>query len=289
MILKYYNRTLLFLYASLTLFFLACEKELTLDIPYEPPKLVVEGWIELGKYPEVILSLSAPYFVEIDSQSIFDYAVSRAKVSVIAEPVSEILTLRPNKNYFPPLVYRGMEFTGETNRVYSLEIIYNSDTITAATMIPEPVDLDSVWFKPQQENDSSGQVWIRIHDDPERENFYRILFKCRGKDDRYIPPFTSVFNDKFFDGNTIELGFLKGFSNMLDVEQDNNFYLGDTIDVKFCSIDKEQYDFWNAYQIEVISAINPFSASNFRIESNILGGIGIWGGYSAGYYTVIAE
>lgn len=281
------------IYDSLPLFLflcmLSCEKELPLDIPVEPGKLVVEGWIENGNNPEVILSMSAPYFSEIDSSSVLEFAVSRAKVSVFSEAGNEVLTLRPNVHYFPPLVYKGQETWGEPGKTYSLEIIYQGDTITSETEIPDPVELDSVWFQLDPGKDSTGQVWIRLHDNPDMDNYYRILFQRSGKDDRYIPPFTSTFNDKFFNGNTIELGFLRGFSSMLEVEQDKNFSIGDTINVKFCAIDREQFDFWNAYQLEVISAVNPFSASNYRIKSNINGGLGIWGGYAATYYTVIAR
>ena len=266
-----------------------CEKELDISIPSKPSELVVEGWIESGKNPEVILSLSAPYFSEIDSATILDYAVTVAKVTVFTTTGSEILTLRPNVHYFPPLVYRGVETFGRTDSSYSIEIVYHGDTVTADTKIPDPVELDSVWFASDADQDSLGRVWISVTDDINEENYYRILFQRKGKDDRYIPPFTSVFNDKFFNGKTIELAFLRGYGSLLDIEQDNYFRIGDTISVKFCSIDKEQFDFWNAYQYEIITAANPFASSNFRIKSNINGGLGIWGGYSATYYTIIAK
>jgi len=84
------------------LLFSRCQKELDLAVPAAPSKLLLEGWIEIGKYAEIILSHTAPYFSSIDSNSILDFAESHAKVTLFSGTNEEILTLKPNQAYFPP-------------------------------------------------------------------------------------------------------------------------------------------------------------------------------------------
>ena len=269
--------------------FTGCEKEVKLDLPSHTSEVVVEGWIEQGKAPNVLLSLTVPYFIKIDSNNLRDYAVTTAKVTVISENGLEILTLKPNNVYFPPYVYFGTEIYGETGRSYQLNVVYKGKVITAVTTIPELVRPDSVWFQHEPGSDSIGLVGFRLNDDPEVQNYYRTLTKRLGKDKRFIPTYTSVFDDKTFNGETLNLTLSRGSSSILDVENNRFFSVGDTIVLKFCSIDQASFDFWNTIQGQIITSANPFASSNARVKSNIDGGIGIWAGYAASYDTIIAR
>jgi hypothetical protein len=268
---------------------IGCQKELDLALPSAPSKLVVEGWIENGKYAEIILSHTAPYFSSIDSNSILDFAESHAKVTLFSGTKEEILTLKPNQAYFPPLVYRSVEMMGEQQMTYSIEVILRGDTVTATTTIPEPVSLDSVWFERDPGMDVKGRIWVRLTDNVNEVNYYRVLYKIKGKDSTYISTNLSAFSDVLFNGETAEMGFLRGYSSMIAVEEDNYFEAGDTISLKFCTIDKEQFEFWNVYQNMVLAASNPLSTSNYHLKSNIDGGLGVWSGYGATYYLIYAR
>lgn len=278
-------RLILLFPAGLLLF--ACEKQLDLNLPVGEQKMVVEGWIENGKNAEVLLSLTAPYFSSIDSSNLFEYAVTHAKVTLFTEDSAEILTLKRNSDYFPPYVYRSVDIRGVAGKTYTIEVVLNRDTVTATTRIPEPVSLDSVWFAPDPGLDGSGRIWARLTDRADRENFYRILYRRKGKDSRYLPGSLSTFSDVLFNGKTAEMGFTRGYTSLLSQGEDTYFHAGDTVGIRFCSIDKEQFDFWNGYQNEVISSANPLAAGNYMLKSNIKGGLGIWTGYGATYYVVI--
>lgn len=272
---------------------IACEKELELDLPSVPPKVVVEGWIENGQHAEIILSHTAPYFSKIDSTTIMNFAETRAKVTLNRGTESEILTLKPGRGYFPPYVYKSSEISGETGESYSIEIVYEvdrkTDTITATTTIPEPVGLDSVWFRKDPGMDTKGRLWLRLTDDGSETNYYRILYKRKGKDTRYIPTNVSTFSDAMINGKTTEMGFLRGISSLISVEDENYFETGDTISVKFCTIDEVQFHFWNVYQSKVLASANPLATSHNQLQTNVKGGLGIWSGYGATYYLVIAK
>lgn len=271
---------LLLLFAST-----GCEKQLDLQLPVGEQKIVVEGWIENDKNAEVILSLSAPYFSSIDSTNLFDYAVTHAKVTLTDGNRTEILTLKPNQAYFPPFVYRSVDIRGVPGGTYTLEIVLNRDTLTAITTIPELVALDSVWFAADPGMEG-GRIWARLTDKADQENFYRILYRRKGKDSRYLPGSLSTFSDVLFNGRSAEMAFTRGMNNLLSNSGDKNFYQGDTVSIKFCSIDRDQFEFWNGYQSEVLSAANPLATGNYMLESNINGGLGAWTGYGATYYLV---
>jgi hypothetical protein len=271
----------------ITLLILACEKELDLNLPVTPSKLVVEGWIENGMRAEIILSHSMPYFSSIDSTTFDEFRATTAKITMVCDQEEEILTLRSNQSYFPPYIYRS-DRTGETGRTYSIEVILNRDTVTATTTIPEPVPLDSVWFEKDAGMETKGRLWVRLSDNPNQQNFYRLLYKRKNKDDRFLATNFSTFNDKMINGKTVEMGFLRGISSMIALEEEYYFETGDTISVKFCTIDSEQFDFWNVFQGNVISSANPLATSNNQLKSNVKGGLGIWTGYGAMYYGVVA-
>ncbi len=268
--------------------FTTCEKEVDLNIPVPEPELVVEGWIENGKVAEVILSLSAPYFSSIDSTNLLDYAVTHAKVTLVCDAGREILTLTPNKAYFPPYVYKSFDIKGETGKAYSIEIILDGDTVTATTTIPVPVPADSIWFQPDPGRTGQGRIWLKATDPHDETNFYRILYKRKGKDGRYVPGNFSTFSDILFNGKSVEMGFLRGYSSLLTTDEENYFVAGDTVSVRFCSIDRDQFSFWNGYQNAVLAAANPLATSNVQLQSNVNGGLGVWTGYGATYYLVIA-
>lgn len=266
-----------------------CEKEVEVEIPYHVRKMVVEGWIEQGKGAQVILSLSAPFFASIDSNNLLEYSVTRAKVELLVDSSKEILTLKPNEFYFPPYYYFSSDILGKTGKEYNLEINYNDYTFTATTTIPSLTKPDSVWFVKHDKTDTLGVIHLKLSDNPDEVNYYRTLTKRLGKDKRFIPTFTSVFSDFSFNGEQLELSLYKGSANLRDFDQSRYFKVSDTIVLKFCSIDKAHYEFWNTVQNQAVTSANPFAISHKEIKSNIQNGFGIWGGYAASYDTIIAK
>jgi len=266
-----------------------CEREVDLKIPGHESLLVVEGWIEQDRTPRVLLSLSAPYFIKIDSSNLRQYSVTTAKVTVFSNSESDILTLKPNDVYFPPYFYFGTSFTGIEDNTYDIEIVFRGETYTATTTIPNIVSPDSVWFEKEESSDTLGLIWFEIVDNGNENNYYRTLTKRIGKDRRYIPTFNSVFSDETFNGDTLRLFASRGSASLLDLGENHYFDVGDTIVFKLCSIDKESYEFWNSLQKQIISSANPFTVSNEKVQTNIEGGLGIWYGCAASYDTVVAR
>lgn len=266
-----------------------CETDPVIDMPQTEGQIVIEGWIEQDKSVKVLLSNTVPFFSDLDSLTLSDIPVKFAKVTVSNGAEEEILTRRINTDFYPPYVYYSTEIIGKVNQTYNLKVEYQGKTFIANTTIPEPVSLDSAWFQYEPGNDTAGRVWIKFSDNPDQKDYYRVFTQLKGKDSRFIPSYISTISDKVFNGGTIQVGLLKGAGSILQVGENRYFTKGDTIFVRFCTIDKVHFDFWDSVQAEVMTSANPFAASNARIQSNVSEGIGIWGGYGATYYTVIAK
>jgi hypothetical protein len=268
----------------------ACSKELDIQIPEPESKLVVEGWIEQGKPARVLLTQSVPFFSSLDSAALMEIPVTHARVTLITETEHEILTLIPNVSFFPPYVYNSTEIKGSVNTRYRLEVEYRGEKLAASTTIPDPAFLDSIWYVAEPGYDSLGRIWIQFTDNPLTVDYYKILTQTVGQDKRYIPTRDiSTFSDRYFSGETIKFGLLRGMGTILELGEDQLFRLGDTVNIKFCTMDEAHYTFWNSVQSMIISSSNPYAASFETVQSNVLGGYGVWGGYGSSYYTFIVR
>ena len=104
------------------------------------------------------------------------------------------------------------------------------------------------------------------------------LAKRFGKDPTFLPPFGAAFDDKFINGQSFDMSY--GYYNK-----------GDTVAVKFCSIDNASYQFFNSMELVVNSQGNPFAAPS-SIISNIYPqkeALGVWCGYGAALDTLVCK
>lgn len=271
----------------------SCEKNITVDLPVTEQKIVVEGYIETGEKAIVTLTKTSAFFAPVDSASLFSYLIwgSSAIVTVSDGTISEQLSPVIDTNQYIPLVYKSQTLTGQEGKTYTLTVVVDGKTLTAVTTIPHAVALDSVWYKEQEGRDSLGFAWAHLTDPDSLGNCYRWFAKRIGKDKRFLAPIGSVFEDKFINGKSFDFAYNRGSEpNTFDDEDENSrgyFSLGDTIAIKFCTIDRTHFDFWRIEEVQVSNNGNPFAAPA-PIPTNINGGIGIWGGYAATYDTIIA-
>lgn len=271
-------------------FFQSCEKDITVDLPEPESQIVVEGYINPGGPAYVFISRSVAYFAPVDSASLVSSAVKGALVTVSDGSTTDTLTeLAPDIGY----LYISPNLVGEVGKTYTLTIVSNGETVSSVTTIHAPVPLDSVWFKPQNETDSLGWAWARLSDPAGVENHYRWFAKRLTKDEDFIAPTGSVLEDKFFEGLSFDFAYNRGQVPNSTADDDNNeeegfFKIGDTIVVKFASITKESFDFWRSAETQSSSNGNPFG-SPAPLKGNIVGGIGIWEGFSFSLDTTIAQ
>ncbi len=271
-------------------FICSCNDSLDFTVEDYQQKLVIDGNIEQGQFPRVVLTRSAAYFDKIDSTSIRDLVVTTAKVTVSDGVNEEILTLKLNNDFFPPYIYQGTELRGEVGKNYHLKVDTGGKTYEATTSIPAQPIIDSLWFGLAPDKDSLGFIYGRFQDNPDEQNFYRTFTRLMGQDKKYIPVYLSASGDLFFNGKEFTFSILRGSESISEINEDVYYKIGDTVRVKFCSIDQAHFDFWRTLERELYAVGNPFSSSGNEVISNVSNGaIGVWGGYGASYYQIILK
>ncbi|MEY4595015.1 MAG: hypothetical protein RIQ47_1425 [Bacteroidota bacterium] len=279
--------------------FSGCEKTVTVELPNVDDKIVVEGYIETGQPPYVILSRSLDFFGTVNLNSIVQNTIQGATVTVSDGFITDTLQQIPGFG-----VYVSQQLTGTPGRTYYLIVRADGEILTAKTLLPNPVELDSVWWKVDGQRDSLGFAWAHLSDPDTLGNYYRWFARRinrytygelagQQKDSIFIAPLGSVFEDKFINGRSFDFNAARGRLRNSDKEDDLNeesffFKRGDTIVVKFTSIDRAHFEFWRSEETQVSNNGNPFGSIT-PITSNINGGLGIWGAYSTTFDTIYAQ
>ena len=307
------NKFLLVFIFAITLF--SCEKEIEITLPEAERKLVVEGNIEQGQPPFLMLTKTQGFFDPTDLNSIQNSFVHGATVTVSngtnTVQLTELCTSQLPDSLKPAVaeligvsldaivnfdfcLYSTLDPTifGEIGKTYALSIQAEGKNLSATTTIPTPVPMNRYWYKDQPGFTNFGYLWFELNDPPTIGNAYRLYTQRKGKDSRFIPADGSVFDDGFFNGLVFEAFIFRGHepnSNEPDdiAETSEYFEQGDTIYTKFCSIDQPHFQFLQSFEIAAFNNGNPFAAPA-TIKSNITGGLGVWGGYAASFDTLIA-
>lgn len=304
----------------------SCSKEITVDLPQTEEKFVIEGHIENDRAPMVLVSRTQNYFEPTDISSLSDVYVSGATVQVsdgtntliLDEVCSSSLTpaelesaavqvgLDPFLMFvldicFYTITDPNTPLVGTVGRSYSLEVQVEGKTLTSRSKLPNPVGLDSVWFQLEDpdENDSLGFSWATLNDPDTAGNFYRwsarrINSYASGqvKDAFFISPLGSIFDDRFITGQAFDFFAFRGTAPFSEKEDDENeevnrFKVGDTIVVRFLSMNEAEYEFFRTYEANYASAGDLFTTPT-NIRTNVDGGLGIWSALGTYYDTIIA-
>ncbi|MES2649114.1 MAG: DUF4249 domain-containing protein [Bacteroidota bacterium] len=278
-------------------FLLGCEKELAISPRDGGDILAVEGSIENGQAPRIILTRSFNYFNTLSITDLANAFVKGAKVIVSDGTVSQQL-----KEYVVPfaagdLVYYSTDTAlgnnqlfGKFNTSYSLTIESAGKTYTANTTIPNIArTLDSVWWKPAPANEDTNKVvlFVRVTDPKGLGNYIR--YYTSRNDSAFLPGINSVFDDAIIDGTSYEIQVDAGVDRNQDIDFDEYgfFARGDTIRAKLSNIDKTTFDFWRTWEQNQSNLGNPFGVP-VKVLGNISNGaLGYFGGYASQVETII--
>ena len=257
--------------------------------PEGEERLVVEGWIDAGGFPIVMVTTSVPTSTEyqsIDDQK--NHLVRHAKVTFSDGATSVILTGMDNKRYFPPFIYTTSDLRGVAGKTYTLKVEYKGMTATASTTIPASVPLDSLWCVPSADDKGKYNIKARFSDPEASEDYYRLFVKVAGKDSSYVASYMGCMSDSDLL-RPAEINVMRGLS--VDNESSwawnpASFEKGDEVMVKFCTIDRVSYEFWNSYERVVSLSVLPMFQATYNPAYNVTGGIGYWCGYGACKYAI---
>lgn len=269
--------------------FYSCTTDITVDLPDPKEQLVVEGYIEQDAAPYILLTRNSPFFGNIDLNDVEQYLVHDAIVTVTDGIATDTLEevcfdVTSGDRTFTVCFYVAQNMKGELNRKYDLRVEAEGKVLTATTMIPGLLELDSLYYEPHENPNVDSLVQlVAAYDDPDTVGNYIRFFTQRNSEPMYA---AFAFDDLFFNGETLTFPVQRAEDPDTDYDADTYgyFWKGDTAIVKWTSITKATYDFWNTLDYETNSG-GPFGSATV-IKTNIHGGLGIWGGYAAFYDTL---
>jgi hypothetical protein len=285
--------------ALLVLFLMSCEKDIEFNL-LEPGKtLVVDGSIENGKPPRIILTNSISYYDPLNFNTISNLFVRNAEVVI-----SDGINTHRLKEYAEPIFpgfntyYYSIDSSdlssaviGEFNRNYNLSIRVDGKIYTSATSIPALTWYpDSLFTQPMPftSDTNARKLFARINEPRGLGNYLRYFTK-RNREPFY-PGRNSVFSDALVDGTTYTTDIDPGFDPNNPVEFDQNYFKkNDTVVLKICNIDRNAYQFWNTWEFSRQNLGNPFSQPNKVIGNINNGALGAFCGYACWYDTILIQ
>jgi hypothetical protein len=239
---------------------------------------IVEGWIEDGGFPVVILSRSLPLSTDYqDIDSLSDYLVRWAKVTISDGTDSVVLTGKYDKGYFPPYIYTTSRIRGKAGKTYYLTAEYRDLRATAQTTVPAIPDNCSFRVERCAGSDTLFQIRAHFKDNPDEKNYYQFFTRVGTDTKQYQASYLGSIDDGVLKGET-DMTVYRGHQ-LSDKDYTPYFLADDTVSVKFAQVDETSFRIWDSYtKIQSLSS-NMFFSTSSDIESNITGGYGYWCGY----------
>jgi hypothetical protein len=299
---------------------ISCTKEVNIEIPGYVEQFVIDGSIETGQPPFIILSKTKNIYDPTDLNSFLSSFVSGAKITVddgttsvqldeictsdfpagSEDFVAQLFGISPEDvGNFNICIYTTFNFAiwGKVGKTYNLTVEFEGKTYTSSTTLLTPTKLDKVFWKESVSYPNYGYSWATLSDNPLEYDAYkwevrRINKNSDGteKDPVFTKTFSPVFDDKFFNGMSFDFWYENPMSfrdSTIDKSVRGFYKYGDTVIIKFSKMDKQVYNFLEKKYAQMSSNGSPFAAPA-NIPTNIIGGaLGLWAGYSPSFDTLI--
>ncbi|MEG1728943.1 MAG: DUF4249 domain-containing protein [Bacteroidaceae bacterium] len=261
-------------------FLLSCDDE---PFTTNEDLLVVEGWIEPGEFPIVLVTKNLSF--SLSGEDLKNKVVRWAKVTVSDGEKEIILTGFPNKNFNPPYMYTCSKMRGVVGHSYTLRVEYEDQVVTAKTTIPPPIPIDSFNVKKCTDSDTLYQIKAFFTDPLEEHNYYKFFTQVKKKESCFHSSFLGCFDDLSFEKSTVCASVYNG---KYEKEEDFTpfFKIEDEVLIRFAQLNEPEYAFWSAYENAVNLSHDLFFPSHKSLPSNINGGIGFWCGYGSSIYKI---
>lgn len=244
-------------------------------------QLVVEGWIDDGGFPVVLLTRSLPVTSEEHGLEVLkDYIVKWAKVTVCNGTETVVLTGKMNDGYFPPYIYTTSKMRGVAGERYTLTVEYKDYRATATTTIPSQPPHCSYKVSPCEGSDTLYQINASFRDNSDTKDYYQFFTRTGTKNRQYMASYLGSIDDEILHEET-EFPIYR-HHQFDDGDEYTPYYShNDTVSIKFACLDETSFQVWDSY-VKVLSLSgNMFLSTSSDMVSNISGGYGYWCGYGS--------
>ncbi len=245
--------------------------------------LVVEGWIDEDGYPVVSVTTTLRRPDEPQPVSSLAGLVVRDAEVYVSDGTQRVqLTGALSLESFPPYVYSTRLMKGEVGKTYTLTVSYKGKEATAETTIPEKTELTSLdVFRTE---DDVYRIYAVF--DPDPEACYGFFSKGSGDTFGYLPVFLGLVDGSVVSGpQTVSVTRGSALTSLKEYKP--GFEPGDRVDIRFCTMNRDIYRFWETFQqLTGISYIMTYPTNFSNLPSNMTGAYGYWAGYGTATYSV---
>lgn len=259
------------------------------SVESEEIPLVIEGWIDSGGAPFVSVTegLPATGLITVEKY-ISECIVIDAEVTVNDGDRDYVLHPELDPNHIPPYLFTSDAFEGEPGKTYTLTVISDGRTVTAATSIPRPADIDRFITELSDKGDGSYVIKAVFRDNPDTRDFYQFFTRIKGVNEEFLPSTLGSIDDASLpDGwGETEYPVLQPMPE-IGTSLEYTYKSGDEVYVKFCTVTEDTFLYYKDLGDIRNFSRNPLFAVNYNLHSNVHGGIGIWAGYGASFYKVL--
>lgn len=247
---------------------------------YQDPKLVVEGWIEDGDFPVVMVTQNFPVNKRYQSiDSLDNYVVKWAKVTVDDGETSVVLTGKRDNRYFPPYIYTTTRLRGKTGRKYTLTVEYKDFLATAITTIPSKPKACKYEIEKCADSDTLFSLKAILTDNPSEHNYYQFFTRTGTDTRQFLASYLGTVDDQLWDGKSA-IPVYRGHQLSND-DYTPYFSLQEEIAVKCAQVDSISYQIWDSYVKTLSLSENMLFSTASDMETNIVGGYGYWCGFGS--------
>lgn len=260
----------------------SCDQDMAAEAD---PMLVVEGWIDDGGFPIVMLSETVPISSRYqDISSLGQYMIRWGKVTVDNGEREIVLTGRSAADFLPPYVYTTGEMRGEVGKVYTVRVEYGDYEAVARTTILPATPIDSFAVQPSAAGDSTYILMAYFQASSDEHVHYKVFTNVNTPTGMFLTPQQSLLNGRLADGRT-EMPIYRSVA-VDDTIRTPYFFRNDTVGIKFTTVDDAAYHCWDQFCQSIHFSRSPFFPSTFNIPGNVEGAFGTWFGYGARYYYI---
>jgi hypothetical protein len=237
------------------LFMTACEKVINVDLNKAAPRIVIEGLIDDGPGPYIVLiSKSGSYFNQPYLPTVSGADIIITDNTGIADTLKETA----------PGVYLTSKIRGIPGRMYTLTVLSDNIKYTGTSTMSNHVNIDSLSLIRTQTNhfnlgggtgeETDISVYCFFKDPPEK-NFYRL--KVFSNDTTDFEEYR-LFDDLYTNGEETQL-------------RAGHAEAGDTLRIELLSLDKSTYGYYRT--LEDLLHSNPiFGSTPANPDSNLSNG-----------------
>lgn len=258
----------------LSLLFSACIDE----VSPEPRRLVVEGWIESGEYPVVIVSYTVPVSKQrIPIDSLSKYVERWARVEVSDGEHTVVLTGRADRTRPQGYLYTTTDLRGVPGREYTLRVEAGAFQATAHTTIPYPCAFEQLTARPVT---AAGDLFTLegvLRDTVNHTAYYKLFAATYGIDEYAKPAYLGNFTNEDFLLREATITINPPQDQILDYTP--YFKAQSVVRVKLARMDSTAYSFWHSLEQNAELGRNPLFPYTENLKGNVAGAEGYWIGY----------